>query len=157
MFYSHQSESECIFLVLSELTLAIVLQNSEHGVATIWLVQVLNPRTNFVCIFLTLDRIAASFGKSAQKKLSKKAIQQVNVPKACETILEPGPPLALRLQGTLLYGVSKVFLQQCGYVLTDAEKIQSDMISFFRTMQSGAIDIQNGKTKYDDSEPQTII
>ncbi|KAL7800015.1 Rec8 like domain-containing protein [Trichoderma ceciliae] len=104
-----------------------ILNNTQYGVATIWLV--------------------ATVGKGNQKRLTKKAIQGVNVPKACEKILDPGAPLALRLQGNLLYGVSRVFAQQCAYVLTDAEKTQSDMVTFFRIIQTSETDPRAGKTK----------
>ncbi|KAL6854247.1 Rec8 like domain-containing protein [Trichoderma novae-zelandiae] len=104
-----------------------ILNNTQYGVATIWLV--------------------ATVGKGNQKRLTKKAIQEVNVPKACEKILDPGAPLALRLQGNLLYGVSRVFAHQCAYVLTDAEKTQSDMVTFFRIIQTSEIDPRAGKTK----------
>ncbi|EGR53055.1 uncharacterized protein TRIREDRAFT_2089 [Trichoderma reesei QM6a] len=110
MFYSHE-----------------ILNNTQYGVATIWLV--------------------ATVGKGNQKRLTKKAIQEVNVPKACEKILDPGAPLALRLQGNLLYGVSRVFAHQCAYVLTDAEKTQSDMVTFFRIIQTSETDPRAGKTK----------
>lgn len=86
-------------------------------------------------------------GKTSQKKLSRKAIQDVDVPKACEKIIHPGAPLALRLQGSLLYGVSRVFSQQCGYVLVDAERCQSDMLSYFKAMQQSELDPRAGKTK----------
>ncbi|KAL7925892.1 Rec8 like domain-containing protein [Trichoderma austrokoningii] len=104
-----------------------ILNSAQYGVATIWLV--------------------ATVGKGTQKRLTKKAIQEVNVPKACEKILDPGAPLALRLQGNLLYGVSRVFEQQCAYVLTDAEKTQSDMVTFFRIIQTSETDPRAGKTK----------
>ncbi|KAL7910123.1 Rec8 like domain-containing protein [Trichoderma velutinum] len=104
-----------------------ILNSAQYGVATIWLV--------------------ATVGKGSQKRLTKKAIQEVNVPKACEKILDPGAPLALRLQGNLLYGVSRVFAQQCSYVLTDAEKTQSDMVTFFRIIQTSETDPRAGKTK----------
>ncbi|RFU75842.1 meiotic recombination rec8 [Trichoderma arundinaceum] len=104
-----------------------ILNNTQYGVATIWLV--------------------ATVGKGNQRRLTKKAIQEVNVPKACEKILDPGAPLALRLQGNLLYGVSRVFEQQCAYVLTDAEKTQSDMVTFFRIIQTSETDPRAGKTK----------
>ncbi|RSL73316.1 hypothetical protein CEP54_000476 [Fusarium duplospermum] len=104
-----------------------ILSNTQYGVATIWLV--------------------ATVGNTAQKKVTRKAIQEVNVPKACETIIHPGAPLALRLQGNLLYGVSRVFAQQCRYVLSDAEKTQSDMMTFFRAMQTNETDPRAGKTK----------
>lgn len=89
----------------------------------------------------------ATVGNTAQKRVTRKAIQEVNVPKACETIIHPGAPLALRLQGNLLYGVSRVFAQQCRYVLSDAEKTQSDMMTFFRVMQTNETDPRAGKTK----------
>ncbi|KAL7930034.1 Rec8 like domain-containing protein [Trichoderma chlorosporum] len=104
-----------------------ILSSTQYGVATIWLV--------------------ATVGKGSQKRLTKKAIQEVNVPKACEKILDPGAPLALRLQGNLLYGVSRVFAQQCAYVLTDAEKTQSDMVTFFRIVRTSETDPRAGKTK----------
>ncbi|KAF4979373.1 hypothetical protein FZEAL_4414 [Fusarium zealandicum] len=104
-----------------------ILSNTQYGVATIWLV--------------------ATVGKTTQKRLTRKAIQEVNVPKACETIIHPGAPLALRLQGNLLYGVSRVFSQQCRYVLSDAEKTQSDMMTFFRVMQTSDTDPSAGKAK----------
>lgn len=72
------------------------------------------------------------------------------MPKACEIIIEPGAPLALRLQGNLLYGTTRVFAQQCGYVLADAEKTQSDMRTFFRIVQTSEVDPAAGKTRYDD-------
>lgn len=96
---------------------------------------------------LTKQRLIATVGKNSQKKVSRKAIQDVDVPKACEKIIHPGAPLALRLQGSLLYGVSRVFAQQCGYVLSDAERVQSDMLSYFQSMQQSELDPQAGKTK----------
>ena len=89
----------------------------------------------------------ATVGKGARRKVTRRAIQDVNVPKACETIIEPGAPLALRLQGNLLYGVSRVFAHQCSYVLADAEKTQSDMMTFFRVVQISDTDPAAGKTK----------
>lgn len=89
----------------------------------------------------------ATTGKSAQRKITKRAIKDVNVPKACKSITHPEAPLALRLQGNLLYGVSRVFEQQTGYVLLDAERIQVAMLAHFRTMKENNLDPQGGKTK----------
>ena len=94
-----------------------------------------------------VHRLVATVGKGTSRKVTRKAIQEVNVPKACETIIEPGAPLALRLQGNLLYGTARVFAQQCGYVLSDAEKTQSDMMTFFRVIQTSETDPSAGKTK----------
>ena len=101
-------------------------------------------------VLLTLQpRLVATVGvKSNTRKLSKKAIQDVNVAKACETIGEPpGAPIALRLQGNLLYGVSRVYSQQYTYLLTDAEKVQLHMRTFYRAWQTNEIDPEAGKTK----------
>jgi hypothetical protein len=89
----------------------------------------------------------ATVGKGSSRKVTRKAIQDVNVPKACETIIEPGAPLALRLQGNLLYGTARVFSQQCGYVLSDAAKTQSDMMTFFRVVRTSATDPEAGKAE----------
>jgi hypothetical protein len=69
----------------------------------------------------------------------------VDLPKACQTITEPELPMALRLQGSLLYaifrqrefvilltsgprfGVTRVFSQQCGYFLTDITSLRDKM------------------------------
>jgi hypothetical protein len=58
-----------------------------------------------VALFNTcLYRLVATIGqKSILKKVSRKAILDVNVPKTCKTILEPGAPMALRLQASMLY------------------------------------------------------
>ncbi|KAK3066170.1 R8 protein, partial [Teratosphaeriaceae sp. CCFEE 6253] len=74
----------------------------KYGVATVWLVATLGS-------------------KSTLKRVSRKAILDVDVAKACDTIGQPQAPMALRLQSNLLYGVARVYSQQCGYVLSDAE------------------------------------
>lgn len=53
---------------------------------------------------LTLTcRLVATLGsKSSLKKVSRKAILDVDVQKACETIVMPDAPMALRLQSNLL-------------------------------------------------------
>ena len=49
-------------------------------------------------------RLVATLGsKSNLKKVTRKAITEVDVPKACDTITNPEAPLALRLQASLLY------------------------------------------------------
>lgn len=48
-------------------------------------------------------RLVATLGpKSVLKTVTRKAIIGVNVPKACETIIQPEAPMALRLQSNLL-------------------------------------------------------
>ncbi|RXG45369.1 hypothetical protein VDGE_02664 [Verticillium dahliae] len=102
-----------------------ILTNPRHGVSTIWLVATVGPRGGAL-------------------KVTRKAIQEVNVRKACETILQPGAPLALRVQGNLLYGVSRVFAQQCVYVLGDAEKTRTDMQMFYQLLAQNDTDPKAG-------------
>jgi meiotic recombination protein REC8, fungi type len=92
-------------------------------------------------------RIANVNNAGVQRRLTRKVVQEVDVPRACEKILDPGAPLALRLQASLLYGVSQVFTRQCSYVLNDAEKTQAAMLTLLRATGSDSIDPQAGKTK----------
>jgi meiotic recombination protein REC8 len=87
--------------------------------------------------------------RTANRKVSRKAIQEVDVRGACGTILKPGAPIALRLQGNLLFGVSRVYDQQCTYVLSDAEKVKSHLRSFHTiTLDGNTLDPTAGKSKY---------
>ncbi|KAK4168646.1 hypothetical protein QBC43DRAFT_358460 [Cladorrhinum sp. PSN259] len=109
-----------------------ILTSRQYGVATVWLVSTVGIRSN-----------------TGNRKISRKDVEQVNVPKACETILQPAAPIALRLQGSLLYGLSRVYSQQCHYVLTDAEKVQAHMMAFYNTLggNKNALDYKAGKAK----------
>ncbi|KAI9831539.1 MAG: hypothetical protein M1826_003429 [Phylliscum demangeonii] len=87
--------------------------------------------------------------KSALKKVNRKAILNVNIPRACETIVAPDAPMALRLQGNLLYGVARVYSQQCGYVLADAQLTQSHMKTRYKAASLSDLDPQAGKAPPD--------
>jgi hypothetical protein len=51
----------------------------------------------------TSPRLVATLGsKSTLKKVDRKEICAVNIPKACQTIISPEAPMALRLQSNLL-------------------------------------------------------
>ncbi|KAK6503597.1 hypothetical protein TWF481_008610 [Arthrobotrys musiformis] len=78
-----------------------ILTQRKYGVATVWLVATIGPRTTL------------------SKRVHKKEILEVNVAKACRTILQSENPLALRLQSNLLFGVSRVFSEQYNYLFTD--------------------------------------
>ena len=50
-----------------------------------------------------VHRLVATLGsKSGLKKINRKAILDVDIPKACSTVTEPEAPMALRLQSNLL-------------------------------------------------------
>lgn len=107
-----------------------VLTSRKYGVATVWLVATLGS-------------------KSALKKINRKAILDVNVPKACQTIQAPEAPMALRLQSNLLYGLSRVYLQQCGYVLADAQNAHNAMRTMLKIVRSAELDPEAGKSRRD--------
>lgn len=90
---------------------------------------------------LNLCRILATVGnKSVTKKVSKKAIEDVDLARACDKILRPGAPIALRLQAGLLFGVSRVYQRKCQYMLTDVQRIQEHMMSFLRSYGANQVD-----------------
>ncbi|KAF2499653.1 hypothetical protein BU16DRAFT_503911 [Lophium mytilinum] len=107
-----------------------VLTSRKYGVATVWLMATLGS-------------------KSSLKKVNRKAILSVDVAKACHTISAPEAPMALRLQSNLLYGVSRVFLQQCGYVLTDAQNAQNAMKAMFKMVKDLELDPEAGRARPD--------
>ncbi|PWY83430.1 Rad21/Rec8 N terminal domain protein [Aspergillus heteromorphus CBS 117.55] len=105
-----------------------ILTSPEHGVATIWLVATLGSR-------------------SITKKLNRRTILDVDVPKACGVIMDPVAPMALRLQGNLLYGVSRVYSQQCGYALTDVQAMHDKMRAMLRAIPGGGLDPSAGRAR----------
>ncbi|PYI03454.1 Rad21/Rec8 N terminal domain protein [Aspergillus sclerotiicarbonarius CBS 121057] len=105
-----------------------ILTSPEHGVATVWLVATLGSR-------------------SITRRLNRKTILDVDVPKACGVIMDPVAPMALRLQGNLLYGVSRVYSQQCGYTLTDVQAMHDRMRAVLKVMPGGGLDPSAGKAR----------
>ncbi|KAL3426589.1 hypothetical protein PVAG01_00098 [Phlyctema vagabunda] len=110
-----------------------VLTNRKYGVATVWLVATLGAKSN-------------------ARKVTRKAILDVNVQKACETIIQPEAPMALRLQSNLLYGVSRVYSQQVGYVLADAQAAQTMMRAMVKIAWNHEIDLEAGR-----AHPEQLI
>ncbi|KAK8240208.1 Rad21/Rec8 N terminal domain-containing protein [Phyllosticta capitalensis] len=105
-----------------------VLTSRKHGVATVWLVATLGSR-------------------SSLKKVNRKAILDVNVPKACETILMPEAPMALRLQSNLLYGVTRVYLQQCTYILADCQNAHNSIRATLNVVKAAVLDPEAGRAR----------
>jgi meiotic recombination protein REC8 len=46
------------------------------------------------------------------------------------------------------YGVSRVFSQQCGYILSDAENFQANMRAFVNAIKTSELDPNAGKARY---------
>lgn len=80
--------------------------------------------------------------------IRRKAVLDVDIERACGTIIEPpGAPIALRLQGTLLYGTTRIYQEKCRYVLTDSERIQRAMLKLCSTFLDSKIDKNAGRAK----------
>ncbi|MCJ1476147.1 hypothetical protein MMC13_004812 [Lambiella insularis] len=107
-----------------------VLTSRKYGVATVWLVATLGSNSKL-------------------KRINRKAILDVDIPKACRTITQPEAPMALRLQSNLLYGVSRVYYQQCYYVLVDAQAAQSNMRALLKVVRTSELDPDAGKARRD--------
>ncbi|MCJ1404428.1 hypothetical protein MMC11_007653 [Xylographa trunciseda] len=107
-----------------------VLTSRKYGVATVWLVATLGSKSNL-------------------KKINRKAILDVDIPKACMTITQPEAPMALRLQSNLLYGVSRVYSQQCFYVLVDAQNAQNNMRTLLKVVKTSELDPEAGRARPD--------
>ncbi|KAI6248900.1 hypothetical protein HI914_02892 [Erysiphe necator] len=73
----------------------------------------------------------------------------VNLKKACETIIEPDAPMALRLQSNLLYGVSRVYTQKWDYLLSDTQAIHTSIRTFLNATKGSQIDKNAGKVRPD--------
>ncbi|KAK6001157.1 hypothetical protein QM012_003240 [Aureobasidium pullulans] len=101
-----------------------VLTSRKHGVATVWLVATLGS-------------------KSTLKKVDRKDICAVNIPKACQTIVSPEAPMALRLQSNLLYGVTRVYGEQCNFVLKDAQSEQNKIRTLLRSLHATPIELDD--------------
>ncbi|KAK1656197.1 Rec8 like protein-domain-containing protein [Colletotrichum phormii] len=107
-----------------------ILTSHQFGVATIWVIATVGPR-----------------GAGTHKKVSRRAIEDVDIRKACEKIIQPGAPISLRLQSNLLYGVSRVYSSQCKYMLTDTEKVQTTMRTFLRLIANNETDPKAGRAR----------
>ena len=90
----------------------------------------------------TLARLAATLGpqSSFKKRFNRKAIFEVDVPKACETILTPEAPMALRLQSNLLSAIltaphCELSMTKRSIVLAFLESIPSNVNTFSQMLK----------------------
>ncbi|TPX56911.1 hypothetical protein PhCBS80983_g04207 [Powellomyces hirtus] len=57
-----------------------------------------------------------------ERKLSKSQFLQTDLPASVESIIHPGQPLALRLSGQLLLGVTRIYSRKARYLLEDCNE-----------------------------------
>ena len=109
MFYSHEGISSSIATRTCAWPRILTRWHSSH-VAQIWrrnrlvFISSCFSTRNTLITDRKLARLVATLGsKSNLKKVSRKAILDVDVVKACDTITEPAAPMALRLSSNLLW------------------------------------------------------
>ncbi|CAG8517599.1 8527_t:CDS:10 [Paraglomus brasilianum] len=70
------------------------------------------------------DRLAATIGsRSTLKKLSKKDVNSVNLIRACNYIVSPPEPLALRLTSNLMVGIARIYYQQYQFYYAEVNNV----------------------------------
>ncbi|KAK6355364.1 hypothetical protein TWF696_004473 [Orbilia brochopaga] len=106
-----------------------ILTQRKYGVATVWLVATIGSKS------------------SLSKKVHKKEILEVNLAKACRTIVQSENPLALRLQSNLLFGVSRVFFEQYSYLFTDVSNAHQRISKDILQLDTGKIDLVAGRVR----------
>ena len=83
-----------------------ILTDQKHGMSVIWVAAHLGTRAKF-------------------KKLQKRELLNVDVPRACSYLSAPPDPLALRTSSSLMVGVARVLSHQCGYLYADVNSFHS--------------------------------
>ena len=143
------------------LTANVVLTSREGGIATVWYIL----RHLWLLVANILRLVATLGSKTNNKKVNRKSILEVNVKKTCDIIIQPEAPMALRLQGNLLYvlsaaskihklihythsyGVVRVYSRQSEYVLSDAETTQANMRALLKAVKTSEVDSNAGKAR----------
>ncbi|WWC91869.1 uncharacterized protein L201_006816 [Kwoniella dendrophila CBS 6074] len=70
--------------------------------------------------------LAATLGPK-NKKISKKQLTSIDLAKTCDLIAEPPEPMALRLSGALLMGVTRVYTQNYEIFYSDVTNFHSNL------------------------------
>lgn len=83
------------------------------------------------------------FNQTSTSFLTKRELQSVNVRAACDEIVFPNDPMALRLAAILMLGVIRIYQKQTYYLLFDIEEMVKDI----RKKKTISIDLveENGR------------
>ncbi|GAA5941140.1 hypothetical protein JCM3775_001316 [Rhodotorula graminis] len=85
--------------------------------------ETLTSRKGGFAVFWLAATIGAK-GTTAVRKLSRKELLTCNIVKACEKVIQPDEPLALRLSANLLFGISRVFSHKYALYAGDVQQVQ---------------------------------
>lgn len=67
----------------------------------------------------------ATLNRSGQRRVVRKNVSTISIPRVCSLIAAPGQTLPLRLSSNLLYGLSLIYKQKVGYMAADMSSIFS--------------------------------
>ena len=81
---------------------------------------------------LSLCWLASTMGASKSKKLSKKAINNVDIEEQVEFLINPQEPLALRLSSHLLLGILRIYKQQYEFYSGDVQHVITKLMSMHK-------------------------
>ncbi|GAA5832952.1 hypothetical protein JCM11251_000544 [Rhodosporidiobolus azoricus] len=84
--------------------------------------ELLTSRKGGFAIFWLASTVGSK-GGIASRKLSKAEVLKSNVVKACEKVIAPEEPLALRLSSNLMMGIARVYQQQYTFYASDVQHV----------------------------------
>ncbi|GAA5994140.1 hypothetical protein JCM5350_000578 [Sporobolomyces pararoseus] len=87
--------------------------------------------------------LAASIGVKggAGKKLTRKELLACDLVKACEQVISPAEPLALRLSSSLLSGIARVYQQQFLFFSSDVTQVHQALKKAFNDSLTSSTDL----------------
>ncbi|KAI9327188.1 Rec8 like protein-domain-containing protein [Zopfochytrium polystomum] len=86
----------------------------------------------------TSARSLGSSSSSGLKKLSRKEVSSVDVVKACNYLVDPPEPMALRLSSNLMMGAARVLGNQYSFLYSDANQVFARLKRVFSDLSAGA-------------------
>ncbi|ORX39397.1 Rec8 like protein-domain-containing protein [Kockovaella imperatae] len=91
--------------------------------------------------------LVATMGQGS-KKITRKDLHSVDLPKTCELIAEPPEPMALRLSGNLLVGVARVYKGNYDVFFSDVTDFHTQLRRSL-TVQAASAGVPAGTTSID--------
>ncbi|CAG8618365.1 7308_t:CDS:10 [Ambispora leptoticha] len=119
-----------------------ILTRKAGGFGIIWLAATLGSRSNL-------------------RKLSKREVNSVNLVKACDYIVSPPEPLALRLTSNLMIGITRVYFQQYTFYYTDVNNVWIRLRKELSAIESELMNMPDPEAKYEaitiEDDPEFLI
>ncbi|GAA5904286.1 hypothetical protein JCM6882_003187 [Rhodosporidiobolus microsporus] len=99
--------------------------------------ELLTSRKGGFAVFWLASTVGSK-GGSAVRKLSRAEVLKSNVVRACEKVIAPEEPLALRLSSNLMMGIARVYQQQYTFYASDVQHVhQALKKAITETFKSG--------------------